>query len=97
MSDRLGRLRARGAILQLAREQLFPASFDRQPRLVVLRALFRTVELLQGDLIVEQVANGAVELGRLSALKHHVQIGTVLPVSLGSKLLPHLLVELRPR
>src|SRR5687767_5651111 len=95
-SDCVRRLRARGAILQLAREQVLPASFDRLPRLVVLSPLLRIVELLQRDLIVEQVANGAIKLRRVGALKHHVQIVTVPPVSLGSKLLPHLLVELRP-
>ena len=66
---------------------------ERATRLTCSAVYPPTLQPLQAHLIVQQVANGAIELGGISAPKHHRQVIAVLPVGLGSELYLDELVE----
>src|SRR6202011_4861434 len=84
-------------VLPFVRQQLLPAPFQPASHAVMLSAVLWAVEPLQGYLIVQQVSDRAVEVGRVGTLEHHLQIIAVLPMSLHSELRLDQLVELRAR
>src|ERR1700758_5194744 len=94
-STRERRRALRRAELTLVRQQLLPAALQRAARFTERGSGCASCAALQGDLIVQQVADGAIELGRVGALKHHGEVGTVLPMGLEPELSLHELMEAR--
>src|SRR3984957_20261374 len=94
------RRRARSAahaVARFVRNQVRPATLQRAVLAPVVDVAAAPVQIVDRHLIVKQIANDAVEIRSVGALKHHLQVVALLPVSLRLELLLHEIVELRAR
>src|SRR5438552_3584017 len=81
----------------LVRDELVPTQVQRTPSAYILAALPPDRPLVKCDLVVQEIAYGAVELGGVRPLKHHLQVVALLPVRLAAQLLLYDLMEFRAR
>src|SRR3546814_2297523 len=75
----------RVAVIAFAGHQRVPARLERGARLAVLPRLHAWPGLQQVNLLVQQVAEAAIEVRIVGATEHHRQVATVFPVRLLTK------------
>src|SRR6185437_7984297 len=70
------------AMCLLAGDQRMPARIERRTVLAVTLRFHGGLRLLQGDLLMQQVAHAAIEVRVVGAAEHHGQVAAILPVRL---------------